>query len=70
MIPDATRGWMAGVLDFHGIITSKGSKHRPEGSEQICLTVTTTKQPEVIARLCELTGITPRGGRRPRSVRR
>jgi hypothetical protein len=57
MIPDTSLGWMAGVLDFHGAIISKGSRHRAEGSEQVTLTVTTTRQPEVIARLCELTGI-------------
>ncbi len=53
MIPDAKLGWMAGILDYHGLLIRK--KNRTRATPQLVLMVESTKT-SVVRELGRLTG--------------
>lgn len=58
MISEATKGWVAGVMDFQGHVQVRRNPQRAPGSEQITIYVNTSI-PGIPERLCELTGTAP-----------
>ena len=58
MINEATKGWLAGIMDFQGHVLIRKNRQRAAGSEQISIYVSTSI-PGIPERLCELTGTSP-----------
>ena len=58
MISEATKGWVAAILDFQGHVQKRNNIKRAEGSIQISIYVDTSID-GIPQRLCELTGTSP-----------
>lgn len=58
MIDEATKGWVAGILDFQAHVQIRKNHQRAAGSEQITIYVSTSIA-GIPERLCELTGTSP-----------
>ena len=58
MIDEATKGWVAGILDFQAHVQIRKNHQRAAGSEQITIYVSTSIA-GIPERLCELTGTAP-----------
>lgn len=58
MIDEATKGWVAGIVDFQGHVQVKRNQQRAAGSEQVTVYVSTSIA-GIPERLCALTGTAP-----------
>jgi hypothetical protein len=65
MINEATKGWVAGVLDFQGHVQKRNNPTRAEGSIQVSIYVDTSID-GIPGRLCGLTGTKPGEHNTPR----